>query len=265
MSSMLPEFLSAGFMQRAFLGGGIISVVLAVISFFVVLRGLSFIGVGISHSAFGGVALGVLLGIEPLWTAIVFCLVVGNLIVLTSRSAHFGEDTVIGIFFALTMGMGVIMLGFSKTYVDLFGYLFGNILAISGGDLWVAGGVGILVLLSCALFMKELLLDSFDRDIAMASGVPVRALDHLLASLIALSIVISIKLVGIVLASALLVIPGATALKLTAKWRVMLALSVIVALLSTMGGLVLAYYFDLAPGASITVAASLLFFLSMLK
>jgi len=261
----MPEFLSIGFMQKAFLGGAIISIVLAVISFFVVLRGLSFIGVGISHSAFGGVALGVLLGIEPLWTAIVFCLLVGNLIVLTGRRGHLGEDTVIGIFFALTMGLGVIMLGFSKTYIDLFGYLFGNILALSGEDLWIAGAVGAVVLVSSALFMKELLLDSFDRDIATASGVPVKALDHLLASLIALSIVISIKLVGIVLASALLVIPGATALKLTANWRTMLALSVAAALLSTLGGLLLAYYFDLAPGASITVTASLLFFVSMIK
>jgi zinc transport system permease protein len=261
----MPEFLSIGFMQKAFIGGTIISVVLAFISFFVVLRGLSFIGVGISHSAFGGVALGVLLGIEPFWTAIAFCLVVANLITLTSRTAQFGEDTIIGIFFALTMGMGVIMIGFSKTYVDLFGYLFGNILAISKSDIWAAGAVGFIVIVSASLVMKELLLDSFDRDIARASGVPVRVLDHLLTSLIALSIVISIKLVGIVLASALLVIPGATALKLTAKWRAMLALSIFAALISTFGGILLAYYFDLAPGASITVMAALLFFLSMIK
>lgn len=261
----MPAFLEIGFMQKAFIGGAIISVVLAVISFFVVLRGLSFIGVGISHSAFGGVALGVLLGIDPIWTAIAFCVIVANLITITSRSAHFGEDTVIGIFFALTMGMGVILLGFSKTYIDLFGYLFGNILAVSENDIWTAAIAGSIVVLSCGLLMKEFLLDSFDREIALASGIPVRALDHLLASLIALSIVISIKLVGIVLASALLVIPGATALKLTSRWQVMLLLSIGAALLATMGGLVLSYYFDLASGASITVSASLLFFLSLLK
>jgi zinc transport system permease protein len=252
-------------MQKAVLAGLIIGAVLAVVSFFVVLRGLSFIGVGISHSAFGGVALGVLLGIEPVWTATVFCLAVANLITLTGRRGGFAEDTVIGIFFSLTMGVGVMLLGFSKTYVDLFGYLFGNILAVSAEDLWIAAAVGLIVVASVALFMKELLLDSFDRDVALASGIPVRSLDHLLASLVALSVVISIKLVGIVLASALLVIPGATALRLAPGWRSMLALSVLSALAATLGGLAAAYYLDLAPGASITVTASALFFLSLLK
>lgn len=263
----MPEILRLGFMQNAFLAGGIISVVLAVVSFFVVLRGLSFMGVGIAHSAFGGVALGLLLGIEPRWTAIVFVLVVANLITFTSRrGALLGEDTVIGIFFPLTMGLGVIIIGLSKSYnVDLFGYFFGNILAVAGEDLWVSLAVGVLVIAAVGAFFKELLLDSFDRDVALASGIPVMALEHLLASLVALSVVISIKLVGIVLASALLVIPGATAAKLTARWQWMLALSLLVAVFSTMGGLVLAYYFDLAPGASITVTASGVFFLSLLK
>ncbi len=262
----MPDFLQLGFMQKAFAAGLIISIVLAVISFFVVLRGLSFIGVGIAHSAFGGVALGFLLGIEPRWTAIAFCLLVANLIVLTTRRGGFAEDTVIGIFFSLTMGMGVILIGLSGSYnVDLFGYLFGNILAVSVPDLWTAVVVGVIVIASISLFMKELLLDSFDRDVALASGLPVKSLDHLLASLVALSVVISIKLVGIILASALLVIPGATAFRLTTRWQTMLFASVVLGVAASIGGLVAAYYFDLAPGASITVVASIFFFLSLLK
>ncbi len=262
----MSGMLGLGFMQKAFLAGAIISIVLSLMSFFVVLRGMSFIGVGIAHSALGGIALGVLAGVDPRWTAIVFCVAVANLITYTSRKGALQEDAVIGIFFSLTMAAGIILIGLSKAYsVDLFGYLFGNILAVSNEDLWLAAGVGLLVLASAGVFFKELLMDSFDRELALASGIPVKSLDHLMASLIALTVVISVKLVGIVLASALLVIPGATALRLTARWQRMLGISLVAALLATFGGLSLAYFFDLAPGASIAVVSSALFFLSFLR
>ena len=130
------DIFSLQFMQNAFLAGMILSIVLAVVSFFVVLRRLSFIGVGVAHSAFGGVALGALLGISPTLTAIGFAVIVSNAIGYIGEKGHLGTDTAIGIFFPLAMAMGVIFIGMSDQYnVDLFGYLFGNILAITRQDL----------------------------------------------------------------------------------------------------------------------------------
>lgn len=258
---MIPEVFKLTFMQHAFLAGGILSVVLAVVSFFVVLRRLSFIGVGVAHSAFGGVALGALLGISPTVTAVVFAVVVSNAIGYIGNRGKLSADTAIGIFFSLAMALGVIFIGLSKEYtIDLFGYLFGNILAITRQDLIVIATLGGMVLLSTILFFKELLFVAFDREVALVSGMAVTFLDHFLLSILALAVVIGIKMVGIVLVSALLVIPGAAAMQITQRYPLMIAAAIGVALTATIGGLFISYYADLASGATIVTLASVLFF-----
>lgn len=203
---MIPELFKLTFMQHAFLAGAMLSVVLAVVSFFVVLRRLSFIGAGVAHSAFGGVALGALLGISPTLTAVAFAVAVSNAIGYIGNRGKLSTDTAIGIFFSLSMALGVIFIGLSKQYnIDLFGYLF-------------------------------------------------------LLTILALSVVISIKIVGIVLVSALLVIPGAAALQLTNRYPLMIATSIAVALTATTGGLFISYYADIASGATIVTLASAFFF-----
>jgi len=258
---MMSDIFGLTFMQHAFLAGIMLSVVLAVVSFFVVLRRLAFIGVGVAHSAFGGVALGVLLGISPTLTAVVFALAVSNAIGYIASRGKLSTDTAIGIFFSLAMALGVIFIGLSDRYnVDLFGYLFGNILAITRTDLVTIAVLGGLVLISSYLFFKELLFIAFDREVAFVSGVHVTFLDHFLLSILALAVVISIKIVGIVLVSALLVIPGAAALQFTRGYRAMIAASIAIALAATLGGLFISYYADLASGATIVTLAALLFF-----
>ena len=255
------DMFSLQFMQNAFLAGMMLSFVLAVVSFFVVLRRLSFIGVGVAHSAFGGVALGALLGISPTLTAIGFAVVVSNAIGYISKKGHLGTDTAIGIFFPLAMAMGVIFIGMSNQYnVDLFGYLFGNILAITRQDLIITAVLGGLVLLSTVLFFKELLFVAYDREVAFVSGMPVAFLDHFFLTILALSVVISIKIIGIILVSALLVIPGAAASQITRRYNSMIAFSILIALISTSGGLIISYYADLPSGATIVTLASLIFF-----
>lgn len=255
------DMFSLQFMQNAFLAGMMLSFVLAVVSFFVVLRRLSFIGVGVAHSAFGGVALGALLGISPTLTAIGFAVVVSNAIGYIGNKGHLGTDTAIGIFFPLAMAMGVIFIGMSDQYnVDLFGYLFGNILAITRQDLIVIAVFGGLVLLSTVLFFKELLFVAYDREVAFVSGMPVAFLDHFFLTILALSVVISMKIVGIILVSALLVIPGAAASQITHRYDSMIAFSIIIALISTIGGLIISYYADLPSGAAIVTLASFIFF-----
>lgn len=259
------EILELEFMRNAFMAGIMLSLVLAVVSFFVVLRRFSFIGVGVAHSAFGGVALGTLLGISPVLTAIGFAVVVSNSIGYVARQGKLSTDTTIGIFFPMAMALGVIFIGMSDQYnIDLFGYLFGNILAITRGDLVIIAVLGTLVLLFTFLFFKELLFIAFDREVAYVSGLPVILLDHYLLTVLALSVVISMKVVGIILVSALLVIPGATASQLTDRYASMIAVSVLVALTSTIGGLIISYYADLASGATIVTLAAVIFFVSFI-
>ena len=207
----MAELFALGFMQRAFAAGILVALLCAVFSVFVVLKRLSFIGVGISHSAFGGVALGFLLGLSPSLTAILFSGGVALLIGLVNRKGRLHEDTAIGIFFSLTMALGIFLIGISQRYnVDLFGYLFGNILAITRGDLLLVVILVPIVLAFVFSIFKELLFISFDEEVATVSGVPVGPIYYLFLLAMAVTIVIAIKLIGIVLVSALLVLPGAT-------------------------------------------------------
>jgi zinc transport system permease protein len=234
---------------------------LSVLSFFVVLRRISFIGVGISHSALGGVALGLALGVDPTLSTSVFCAGIALLIGFVSRKGHVREDAAIGITFSGTMALGIAIIAASGAYAtSLFSYLFGSILSITRNDIYViAVYCGVILLIVGALF-KHLLHASFDEDVARVSGVPVGLLHYLLLVLIALAIVASIKLVGIVLVSALLVLPTATAGLISRTYRKMLALSVTTAIIALVAGLVLSYGFDLPSGATIVLCSCLVFF-----
>lgn len=259
------EILGYEFMQNAFLAGMMLSVVLAVVSFFVVLRRLSFVGVGVAHSAFGGVALGSLLGISPTLTAIGFAVIVSNAIGYIGKQGKLSTDTTIGIFFSLSMALGVIFIGMSDQYnVDLFGFLFGNILAITRHDLIVIAVLGGMVIVSIVLLFKELLFVAYDEEVAFVSGMPVTFLNHFFLTILALSVVISMKVIGIILVSALLVIPGAAALQLTRRYVSMIVISIIISMVSTIGGLTLSYYADMASGATIVTLASFIFFISFI-
>jgi ABC-type Mn2+/Zn2+ transport system permease subunit len=232
---------------------------------YVVLRGLSFIGAGIAHASFGGVALGFLLGTSPVLTAVVFCLLTAWGIAWTSRRAAVKEDTAIGIFFASTMALGILFIGLMRGYnVDLFGYLFGSVLAVTREDLWISLLLGIGVLLVVGLFFKELLFITFDPETARVSGLRAEAFHVLLLSLIALTIVLSIKVVGIILVSALIVIPAAAASQLAEDFVPMMMVAVLIGNAAAVGGLFLSYWLDTASGATMVLTATLLFFLSVL-
>jgi ABC-type Mn2+/Zn2+ transport system permease subunit len=260
----MTELLAFQFMRYALLAGLIVSVMCGAISNFVVLKRLAFLGAGISHAAFGGVALGVLIGIEPLYTGIAFTWVLTLIIGYVSREGHLGEDTAIGIGYVAAMALGTIFLGFARSYnFDVFGYLFGNILAVTEADLIISAALGAVVLLLLGLFHKELVFLAFDEEMAQVVGLPVRFLYYLLLSIMALTVVIAIKVVGIVLVSALLVLPGATSLQLTKNIVPMVALSVACGMLSTVSGLYLSYTLDLASGATIVLTATALFGLAM--
>jgi ABC-type Mn2+/Zn2+ transport system permease subunit len=261
----MSELLGYAFMQRALLAGALIGAVCAVIGTYVVLKGLSFIGAGIAHASFGGVALGFVLGVNPVLTAIVFCLATAWGIGLVARKGQVREDTAIGIFFASTMALGILFIGLMQGYnVDLFGYLFGSVLAVSDQDLIITLGLGISVLVVVSLFFKELLFVTFDAEMAEVSGLPASQVYFLLVSLIALTVVLSIKVVGIVLVSALIVTPAAAAYQLTEGFRRMMALAVAIGVGSAVGGLLLSYPLNTASGATIVLLATVAFFVAAL-
>lgn len=254
----------AAFMQRALMAGVITSVLLSILGFFVVLRKMSFIGVGIAHAAFGGVALGHLLSFPVFISAAVFSVATGLGIGAVTRRGRLREDTAIGILFTAAMALGVLFISLKPGYTaDLMSYLFGSILAVSATDLWIITGVGAVIFLGIALFFKEFLAASFDAELARASGLPESFLFYLLLGLVSLGIVTAIKIVGIILVSALLVLPAATALQWSRRYRKVLALSIFFGLGYTTGGLMLSYWLDTPSGATIVILGTLVFLVSL--
>lgn len=258
------EFLSYEFGQRALLAGLIVGLGCAVLAFFVVLRRMAFVGVGISHAALGGVALGLLLGVDPLPAALAFSVAVAWAIGAIGGRGKLSEDTAIGIFFPTAMALGVALMAGTPDYrQNLLGYLFGNILLVQNSDLIFAGVLVGASLLATLVFFKELLFISVDEETARAAGLPAARLRYLLLTLIALTIVSAIKVVGIILVSAFLVIPAATAQILAPSVRAMMTLSVAFALTSVVGGLWISWVLDLPSGAAIVLLAAGIFFTFM--
>ena len=258
------EVLSSPFMQKAFIAGILVSLLTGLISVFIVLRKMSFIGAGISHAAFGGVAIGFFTGLNPLFTAIIYSIAVAIGIESTGRKGRISEDVSIGIFYSVSMALGVALVSLSKSYnVDLFGYLFGNILAITQTDIILTVLIFVLVSGFIVLFLKDLFLSAYNEELARISGVRVVLLNHLFMISLAVSIVISVRIVGIILVSALLVIPGATARLFAQGLISMIVLSCLTGVVSVISGLLIAYQYDIAPGASIVLASAFIFFLSL--
>ena len=254
------DLLQYAFMQRALIGGTVVGLVTALIGVYVVLKGMSFIGTGVAHAALGGVALGLWLGVHPLLSAMGFCVLVAWGIGAVSRKGALKEDTAVGIFFAAAMALGVLLFSLRQGYEqDLMSYLFGSILAIRATDLAVVLAVGAVVVLTVFLLYKEFLFITFDPEMARVTGVPEGPLYYLLLTLVALTVVAAIKVVGIVLVSALLVTPAATAYRWTRDFGVMMALAVVFSVLSVVIGLWLSALWDLPSGATIVLLSTVLF------
>ena len=254
------DALAYGFMQRALIAGLATSFAAGYYGSFVVQRGLSFLGDGLAHAAFGGVALALLLGGEPLAIAIPFTIITAVLITFVRDKTDLQSDTVIGVFFALTMALGIVFLSLTPTYTtDAFTYLFGSILSVSAADVIASLIVATLSIMSFPLWGKWAYA-TFDRETALADRIPVRLHDYILSVLIAVTIVVSAKVVGVVLASAFLVIPAATARLVTRRFFGMTALAMLIGCLSVVAGLTASYGLDLPSGATIVLAQTAAFF-----
>jgi zinc transport system permease protein len=261
----MSELFSYSFMLRSLAAAVMVGLVCSTLSFFVVLKRLSFLGAGISHTALGGIAIGLVTGINPVITGSIFAVGAAVSTGYISKTGKVSEDTIIGVFYAFGMALGIALIStFKGYYPELFSLLFGNILAVSNQDLFLMTAVSIVIILFLLLFFKELLAICFDEEMALAGGLPVNLLYMGLLAAIGLTIMISVQLVGVVLVAALIVIPGATGFRLSANYRGMLALSLVTGLSGSVGGLLLSYYYPIPPGAAIVLLMTMVFVLAMI-
>jgi zinc transport system permease protein len=256
----METLFSYAFMQRAFLAGLLISLTCAVLGVFLVLRRDAMVGHGLAHVTFGGIALGLLLYMSPILVALgVAVLSALGIVKLKERAGLYG-DTAIGIISSLGMALGIILISLAGSFnVDLFGYLFGNILAIEPLEVWMSLILALAVLIAVALFYQEFVFLTFDAESAKASGVQVKRLDALMAILTAVTVVLGMKVVGILLVSALLVIPAAGALQVARSFQQALIVSAMLAGISAICGLVAAFYLDWPSSGAIVSVSGVLF------
>lgn len=246
------EALQYDFMRNALFAGLLAAVACGIVGVYVVVNRIVFISGGIAHASFGGIGLGYLAGISPVLGAVIFTISSALGIGVIVKKTKLPADTAIGVLWAMGMALGVVFIGLSPGYApDLFSYLFGNILTVPLSDLILMLALdAIIVLLAIALY-KGLLALSFDEEFAKISGVPVQGLYLLLLCLVALTVVVLIRVVGIILVIALLTVPAALARQFTYDLRKMMPLAILFGAVFTLGGLWLSYELDLASGATI--------------
>jgi ABC-type Mn2+/Zn2+ transport system permease subunit len=263
--SWLAEPFNYAFMVRGLMASMIVGIVCPILGTYVVLRGMAFLGDALAHIILPGVVIAFLLG----WPLAAGALIVGVLAALAigaiSKRAEIKEDAAIGIVFAGAFALGVALISLQRSYaVDLAHILFGDLLGVSIPDLWLMAGLGTLVLLTIFAFYKEFLVLSFDPILATTLRLPVNFLQNLLLVLLAVVIVISIQSVGVALVLAMLVTPASAAYLLTRRLPYMMLSAAGIGAFSSLIGLYLSYYANVASGPAIVLAETAIFLLVFL-
>lgn len=252
--------LTYEFMQRGLAASLMVGTLCALVGCYVVLRSMAFLGDAMAHAILPGVAVAYLLKGNLMLGALAAALVVALGIGFLSRQGTMKEDTAIGILFAAALSLGIALISTTKTYArDLTHILFGNVLGVSTGDLWLISCVGLAVVATIALLYKEFLLVSFDPVLAAALRLPAGLLRTLMLIIIALTIVVSMQTVGVGLVAAMLVTPAATALLIARRLPAMMAISALTGAVSAVTGLYLSFYINIASGAAVVLVATGIF------
>ena len=264
LGHILLDPLGRAFFLRALVAAILVGTVCAVVGTYVVLKGLAFIGDAVSHAAFPGVVAAFLLGANYFLGAAVAAVGTALSIGFVSRRTQLRLDTTVGVVFAGTFALGIFLYSTIHGFVmDLMGLLFGNVLLISFDDLLGLVVLGLLVLAVIVVLWKELLYATFDPLGAAASGLPVELLEYVFLAVVALTIVVSLKAVGIILVVAMLVTPAATAQLLTVRFGRMMALAIVVGVVSAVVGLYVSLWADAASGATIVLVETAMFVAAM--
>lgn len=250
------------YMQNALVTAIVIGIVSGAVGCFIILRGMSLMGDAISHAVLPGVALSFILGINFFVGAIVFGLFASIIITFIRGNSIIKGDTAIGITFSSFLALGVILIGLARSSTDLFHILFGNILAVQDSDKWITIWVSVAVLIVIILFFKELLITSFDPQMAKAMGMKVNFYHYLLMILLTLVSVTAMQSVGTILIVAMLITPAATAYLFVNSLKSMILLSSTLGAVTSVLGLFLGTSFNVAAGSSIVLTSAVIFAIS---
>jgi len=257
---MTLEIFTYGFMQRALVSGIAIALLCSVVGLFLVLRRYSLFGDAVAHSSFGGIALGLLLGIYPMWTAYVISLISAAIITRLKQKFDISGEASVAILLSSGIAFGLILISISGGFsVDIFSFLFGSILLVSIEDtiliLGLTGGILIVIL----LLYRELIYSTFNEEQAKVSGIPVEKINYLIVFIAGITVVTSIQLVGILLISALFVIPNVTAIMFGRSFKQTAILSISFAISAVVIGILISYLLDITPSGSIVMLSIAIF------
>jgi zinc transport system permease protein len=254
---MMLGILGFEFFRNAVIAGLISSIACGIIGSYVVIKRMVSLSGGLAHAAFGGVGLGYFLGIDPFFGAAGFT--IGIAFLIGTIREKFGQymETLVGVVWAAGMAVGILFIALTPGYApELFGFLFGNILLIPSGDLWVMGFLAVVILAVVIAGYNQLMAVTFDEEYSRVMDLPVTALLLMLILLIALTVVVLLRVVGIILVIALLTIPPAIAREYSKDLRIMMALSVVTSSLFCIGGLFFSYALNIPSGATIILIAT---------
>ncbi len=254
------ELLTIPFMQNAVIGGVILAVLLSVLSLFINLKNWSFITVGISHATFGGLAIGFYLGMSPPIFGGIFAVIIGVLIGYISRKGDIHEDVSIGILFSMSMALGVIFITLTPNYnSDLFTFLFGNILTMTREDIYILLVFSILSIGFIGINFQKIMYCCYNEEVAFVSGIHTGFYYYSIIIIIAIATVLAVKLVGVILASAMMILPVAFGNQIFWHYKKILFTAVIFSVLMVLAGIYISYEYNLPSGATIVFLYSFVF------
>jgi zinc transport system permease protein len=256
---MVFEILEFGFMQRALIAACAVAIVSSVIGLFLVLRRNSLFGDALSHIAFGGIAVGLVANVYPLWTGLALSVLGALGITKLRQSTKIPADAAVAILLASGLALGIVLLSASDKQVDILSFLFGSILLVSINDTLAILAMAGVVLAIVIMLYRQLVYVTFDEEQARVSGLPIAKLNYLFVVLASVSVIVSMRLVGILLVSSLIVIPNVTALLFGRGFKKTALISVGVSLFSVITGIAISYAFDLAPAGTIVLVSTAVF------
>jgi zinc transport system permease protein len=265
MAELFFELLDYRFFSNALLASVLTSINCGIIGSYIVSRRLVFISGGITHASFGGIGIGYFFGFNPVFSAVVFAVLSALGIEFLSKRAEIREDSLIGIFWSFGMALGIMFISLTPGYApNLMGYLFGSLLTVTPGDIIMMTVLTAVVTMFFLLFYKIILFISFDQEYAKTHKAPVQLINYILISLVAATIVLSIKVAGIILIISLLTIPQTISNLFTRDFKNIIFFSVPIAFASTFAGLMLSYGLNIPSGASIIMSLVIMYIIAKL-
>lgn len=251
---MVLEILGYSFIQKGIVAGVAIAVICSMMGVFLVLRRYSLFGDALSHMAFGGISIGMLIGVYPLWTAFAVSVLGALGITKLRKSTKISGDAAIAVLLVSGFGIGVLLISISGGFkVDLFSFLFGSILLISTEDTLLIVGISAGIIAILSILRKQLLHFTFDEEQAKVSGLNVDRLNYIFVMLASVTVITSMRLVGVLLISALIVLPNITSIMFGKSFKKTVAISVSISVFSVVAGIITSYYLDLAPSGTIVM------------